>query len=109
MDAERDVEQRAKALHLSTRVGETFTGVVSSVVGFGFFVELLECYAEGFIHVSTLRDDDYRYSADRGEWVGVLRKTRFSLGDRLRVRVRRADVDRGEIDLVFVEKLPDSS
>ena len=109
MDAERDVEQRAKALYLSTRVGETFTGVISSILAFGFFVELVECYAEGFIHISTLRDDDYRYSVDRGEWVGALRKTRFSLGDRLRVRVRRADVDRGEIDLVFIEKLPDSS
>jgi ribonuclease R len=109
MDAERDVEQRAKALYLSKRVGEIFTGVISSVLAFGFFVELIECYAEGFIHISTLRDDDYRYSAERGEWYGSLRKTRFSLGDRLRVRVRRTDVDRGEIDLVFIEKLPDSS
>ena len=109
MEAERDVEQRAKALYLSTRVGETFTGVISSIVAFGFFVDLLECFAEGFIHISTLRDDDYRYSAERGDWYGALRKNRFSLGDRLRVRLRRADVDRGEIDLVFIEKLPESS
>lgn len=109
MEAERDVEQRAKALYLSRHVGRTFTGVISSIVAFGFFVELIECYAEGFVHVSTLRDDDYRYSAERGEWYGILRKTRFSLGDRLRVRVRRADVDRGEIDLLFVEKIPEST
>src|SRR5512134_1769659 len=109
MEAERDVEQRAKALYLSTRIGESFTGVISSIVGFGFFVDLLECFAEGFIHISTLRDDDYRYSAERGEWYGALRKNRFSLGDRLRVRLRRADVDRGEIDLVYIEKLPESS
>ncbi|HEY7586581.1 MAG TPA: VacB/RNase II family 3'-5' exoribonuclease [Candidatus Deferrimicrobiaceae bacterium] len=109
MDAERDVEQRAKALYLSKRVGEIFTGLISSVLAFGFFVELVECHAEGFIHISTLRDDDYRYSAERGEWYGAMRKTRFSPGDRLRVRVRRADVERGEIDLVYIEKLPDSS
>ena len=109
MDAERDVMQRAKALHLSKRVGETFSGVISSVVGFGFFVELEECFAEGCVHISTLRDDDYRYSVERGEWHGAMRKTRFSLGDRLRVRLRRADVDRGEIDLVFIEKLPDTT
>ncbi|MBI5574730.1 MAG: VacB/RNase II family 3'-5' exoribonuclease [Deltaproteobacteria bacterium] len=109
MDAERDVEQRAKALHLSKRTGETFTGVISSIVGYGFFVELAECFAEGFVHISSLRDDDYRYSAERGEWFGTLRKTRFSLGDRLRVRLRRADVERGEIDLVYVEKLPDTA
>jgi ribonuclease R len=109
MEAERDVEQRTKALYLSKRVGQTFTGVISSIVGSGFFVELAECMAEGFIHVSTLRDDEYRYSAERGEWIGAYRKNRFALGDRLRVRVRRADVERGEVDLVFVEKIPESS
>ncbi|MEK6778565.1 MAG: VacB/RNase II family 3'-5' exoribonuclease [Candidatus Deferrimicrobiota bacterium] len=108
MDAERDVLQRAKALYLSKRVGEIFTGVISTIVGFGFFVELAECFAEGFVHISSLRDDEYRYSAETGEWCGLVRKTRFSLGDRLRVRLRRADVDRGEIDLLLIEKLPDS-
>ncbi len=108
MDAERDVLQRAKALFLSKRIGEIFTGVISTIAGFGFFVELAECFVEGFVHISSLRDDEYRYSAERGEWCGLFRKTRFSVGDRLRVRLRRADVDRGEIDLLFIEKLPDS-
>jgi len=109
MDAERDVEQRAKALFMSAKVGQTFPGVISSVVGFGFFVELDEFFVEGLVHVSTLRDDDYRFSAERGEWHGLVRKTRFSLGDRVRVRVRRTDADRGEIDLLFIEKMPESS
>lgn len=108
IEAERDVEQRAKALHLSKRTGETFTGIITSVVGYGFFVELEECFAEGFVHISSLRDDEYRYSAERGEWQGAVRKKRYSPGDRLRVRLRRADVERGEIDLLFIEKIPDS-
>ncbi len=109
MDAERDVEQRAKALFMSTKVGRTFPGVISSVTGFGFFVELEEFFVEGLVHVSTLRDDEYRFSAERGEWCGRVRKSRFALGDRVRVRVRRTDADRGEIDLLFVEKMPESS
>jgi ribonuclease R len=108
MEAERDVEQRAKALYLSAREGETFSGIITSVTGYGFYVELSDCLVEGFVHVSTLRDDEYRYSANRGEWQGVVRKKRLSPGDRLLVRLRRADVDRGEIDFLFVEKLPDS-
>jgi ribonuclease R len=107
-EAERDVESRAKALYLSDRVGERFEGVISSVLGYGFFVEFIGHIAEGFVHISTLRDDVYRYTADRGEWYGLSRKTRLGLGDRVLVRLRRADVDRGELDLVFVEKLPDS-
>jgi ribonuclease R len=108
VEAERDVEQRAKALYLSTREGETFTGIITSVTGYGFYVELADCLVEGFVHISTLRDDEYRFSADRGEWQGTVRKKRLSPGDRLQVRLRRADVDRGEIDFLFVEKLPDS-
>lgn len=108
MEAERDVEQRAKALYLSAREGETFSGIITSVTGYGFYVELSDCLVEGFVHISTLRDDEYRYTADRGEWQGVVLKRRLSPGDRLLVRLRRADVDRGEIDFLFVEKLPDS-
>jgi ribonuclease R len=108
MEAERDVEQRAKALYLSSRTGETFSGSITSVTGYGFYVELEDCPVEGFVHISTLRDDEYRFSTDRGDWQGVFRKRRFSLGDRLLVRLRRADVDRGEIDFLFVEKLADS-
>jgi ribonuclease R len=108
MEAERDVERRAKALYLSSRTGETLSGIITSVTGYGFYVELEECPVEGFVPISTLRDDEYRFSADRGDWQGVFRKRRFSLGNRLLVRLRRADVDRGEIDFLFVEKLLDS-
>jgi ribonuclease R len=108
MEAERDLDQRAKALYLSSRAGETFPGFITSVTGYGFYVELDDCLVEGFVAISTLRDDEYRYAADRGEWQGISRKRKLSPGDRLLVRLRRADVDRGEIDFLFVEKLPDS-
>lgn len=108
MEAERDVEQRAKALYISSRAGETFPGMVTSITGYGFYVELTDLLVEGFVPISTLRDDEYRFSAERREWQGVLRKQRISPGDRLLVKLRRADVDRGEIDFLFVEKLPDS-
>jgi len=102
MDAERDVERRAKALYISSRAEETFSGVITSLTGFGFYVELEECLVEGFVPISSLRDDEYRFSADRGEWVGVVRRRRFSPGVGLRVRLRKADVDRGEIDFLVV-------
>jgi ribonuclease R len=108
MDAERAVEQRAKALFMEGRVGQTFDGAVSSLVASGFFVVLEEWMIEGLVHVSTLRDDEYAFSPDRMEWVGLYRKRRIALGDRVRVRVRRADPDRGEVDFLLVEKLPES-
>jgi ribonuclease R len=108
VEAERDVEQRAKALFLSKRTGEIFRATITSVLRSGFFVELDDHPIEGHVHISTLRDDTYRYSEERGEWCGAVRKGRFALGDRLRVRLFRADADRGWIDFLSVEKLPET-
>jgi ribonuclease R len=107
-EAERALEQRAKALFMAGRVGRAFEGTVSSLVSSGFFVELEDWMIDGMVHVSTLRDDEYRLSPDRMEWVGQYRKLRIGLGDRVRVRVRRADPDRGEVDFLLVEKMPES-
>ncbi|HBO70729.1 MAG TPA: ribonuclease R [Deltaproteobacteria bacterium] len=108
MEAERDVSARAKALFLSKRTGETFPGSIGSVTRHGFFVELEEIPVEGYVPVSTLRDDLYRYSPERGEWYGTVRGTRLAPADRVLVRLFRADPDRGQIDFLFVEKLPES-
>jgi len=108
-EAERTLEQRAKALFIAGRVGRTFDGVVSSLVSTGFFVELEGSMIDGMVHVSALRDDDYRLSPDRMEWVGRYRKRRIGLGDRVRVRVLRADPDRGEVDFLLVEKMLEST
>lgn len=108
MDAERALEQRAKALFLEGRIGRTFEGVVSSLLPSGFIVELSGTMAEGLVHISTMRDDEYRFSPDRMEWIGRYGRRKITLGDRVRVKVRRADPDRGEVDFVLVEKLPDS-
>jgi len=108
-EAERALEQRAKALFMAGQVGRTFDGAVSSLVSTGFFVELEGSMIDGMVHVSTLRDDAYRLSPDRMEWVGQYRKRRIGLGDLVRVRVRRADPDRGEVDFLLVEKMLEST
>ncbi len=108
MEAERALDQRAKALFMADRLGQTFGGTVASLVSSGFFVDLSEWMVEGFVHISTLRDDEYAFSPDRMEWAGLYRKRRIALGDRVRVRVHRADPDRGEVDLLLVEKLSEN-
>lgn len=107
MDGERDVAARAKALFLSKRIGETFPAAISSVIRHGFFVELEDFPIEGYVPAATLRDDVYRFSAEREEWYGTVRKRRLAPADRILVRLFRADVERGEIDFLFIEKLPE--
>ncbi|HEY5765243.1 MAG TPA: VacB/RNase II family 3'-5' exoribonuclease, partial [Candidatus Deferrimicrobiaceae bacterium] len=96
MDGERDVMARGKALFLSKRIGETFPATIASVTRHGFFVELEAFPIEGYVSVATLRDDVYRFSAEREEWYGTVRKRRLAPADRIRVRLFRTDVDRGE-------------
>lgn len=108
MDAERAVSARARALFMTGHEGRIFEGTVSSLVPSGFFVELSDWMVDGMVHASTLRDDEYRFSRDRMEWVGAYRGRRIALGDRVRVRVRRADPDRGEVDFLFVDKLKEN-
>jgi len=106
MDAERDAVARAKALYMSGRLGETFAGLISSVHRGGFFVEVEDPFVEGFVPAALLRDDAYRFSEERGEWYGARTGRRLGPGDRVVVRAFRADVERGEIDFLFVEKPP---
>jgi len=105
MDAERAVVARAKALFMSRYEGKTLEGTVISMISSGFFVKLDDWMVDGMVHISTLRDDEYRFSKDRMEWVGAHRRRRIALGDRVCVRVRLGDSDRGEIDFLLVEKL----
>ena len=61
MDAEREMVVLKKAQFMMDKLGEEFTGVITSLVNFGFFVELDAYFIEGLVRLSTLMDDDYHY------------------------------------------------
>ncbi len=98
-EAERELLQWKKVRFMADKVGETFTGYITGVAPFGLFVELVEHYVEGRVHVSTLADDYYRFVEDhhvlRGERHGRI----FRLGDEVEVQVIRVDQERRQIDL----------
>lgn len=104
-DAERELVQWKKVRFMADKVGDEFEGYVTGVSAFGLYVELVEHFVEGMVHVSTMADDYYRFVEAahvlRGENTGrVLR-----LGDRLTVQVIRVDLERRQIDLGIAEIL----
>ena len=103
-DATRDVVSWLKCEYLLSRVGEEFEGVVSSVTGFGLFVQLLDLYIEGLVHITGLPKDYYYHEAAHHRLIGERSHRVFSLGDKLRVRVTRVDLDERKIDFDLVEK-----
>ncbi|MDO6570632.1 S1 RNA-binding domain-containing protein [Gilvimarinus sp. 2_MG-2023] len=97
-EATRDVVSWLKCEYLQDKVGDVFQGVVSSVTGFGLFVELVDIYVDGLIHVTSLPHDYYRFDAAKHRLVGERTRQVFGLGDELSVRVVRVSLDERKID-----------
>jgi ribonuclease R len=108
-EATRDVTTWLKCEYMSSRVGEEHEGLVSSVAPFGLFVELAGLYVEGLVHVSNLRNDYYQYEARHHRLIGENSGAVYNLGDRVRVRVTRVNLDERKIDLELVAGRPSSS
>ncbi len=104
MEAERDIVNLKKCQFIEDKVGETYRGMVTSVHAFGFFVELLDIYVEGLVHVSSLGDDFYQYEEDRHRLIGMNRRREFGIGTPVKVRVHKVDLERREIDFRLVEE-----
>ncbi len=103
VEAERETVEIKKAEFMLDKVGESFTGVVSGVTQWGFFVQLPNT-VEGLVHVSTLTDDYYHFHEDYYALIGERTRRRFRLGDTVVVRVNRVDVDSRQIDFLLDEE-----
>ncbi len=97
-DATRDAVNWLKCEYMMDRVGETFTGLITTVTPFGLFVELDDIYVEGLIHVSSLRNDYYQHDPKshclRGDRSGV----EYHVADPISVRLVRVNLDDRKID-----------
>ncbi|MDQ3186580.1 MAG: ribonuclease R [Pseudomonadota bacterium] len=100
-DASRDVESWLKCYYMQDRIGECFEGVISSVTGFGLFVALDGIYVEGLVHISELPSDYFHFDAAKHMLLGERSSKRYRLGDRLRVKIVRVDLETSKIDFVL--------
>ena len=104
-DAERELVQWKKVRFMADKVGDEFDGYVTGVSAFGLYIELIEHFVEGMVHVSTMADDYYRFVEKshflKGENTGKV----YRLGDRVRVQVIKVDMERRQVDLGLSEIL----
>ena len=104
-DAERELVQWKKVRFMADKVGDEFTGYITGVTAFGLFIELVEHFVEGLVHISTMADDYYRFVERahilRGENTGRV----YRLGDQVTVQVIKVDMERRQVDLGLVEIL----
>ncbi len=104
-EATREAVNWLKCEYMLDKVGSEFPGVISSVTSFGIFVELAEIYVEGLVHISVLPSDYYHFDPLRHEIYGERSGVRFRLGDVVKVKVVRVDLDQGEIDFMLSDEM----
>lgn len=97
-EASRDVVSWLKCEFMQDKVGESFDGLVTAVTSFGLFVELTDIYVEGLVHITALPADYYDFDAVQHTLTGERAGRVFRLGDSIRVKVVRVDLEERKID-----------
>ncbi|MDO4777709.1 MAG: ribonuclease R [Cardiobacteriaceae bacterium] len=101
-DATRDAMDFLKCEFMSHRLGEVFSGRISGVTSFGFFVTLDDFFIDGLVHISTLTNDYYHFDADHLTLTGERGGQRFAMLDAVEVRVAKVDIDDKKIDFELI-------
>lgn len=101
VDAERETDDLKKAEYMQDKIGEEFDGVISSVTGFGLFIEL-ENTVEGLVHVSDLTDDYYHYDERSYAMIGERTGNVFRIGDAITIKVAGVNLEEQAVDFEIV-------
>lgn len=104
-DATREAVDWLKCEYMMDKVGEEFSGVISSVTSFGFFVELSGIFVEGLVHISMLKNDYYHFDSVKHSLEGERSGKRYRIGDVVQVKVARVDLDKRQMDFVIAEDI----
>ena len=104
-DAEREVVQWKKVRFMADKVGDEFTGYVTGVTAFGLFIELVEHFVEGLVHISSMADDYYIFFERQHELRGEKSRKVYRLGDVAKVQLVRVDREHRKLELALVEVL----
>lgn len=108
VEAERDTEQLKKAEFMQDKVGEEFDAMISSVTSFGMFIEL-DNTVEGLIRLSALTDDYYHFDEAHMALIGERTSKVFRIGDEVKIRVAKVNMDDHTIDFELLDMKPRSA
>ena len=103
VDCEREVEDMKMAEYMESHIGEEFSGMITSVMSFGMFVEL-DNLVEGLVPV-RLMDDYFTFDEERLTLVGERSHIKYTIGERVLVKVVAASKEAKTIDFEIVKKL----
>lgn len=97
-DATREVADWLKCEYMQDHIGGEFSGVISSVTGFGLFVRLDDLFIDGLVHISTLENDYYQFDAAKQRLIGENSGMQYRLGDKVRIKVEAVHLENKMVD-----------
>ncbi len=101
-DAERSSIKYKQVEYMSSRLGETFKGVVSGITEWGIYVEEIETKCEGMVRIRDMADDFYVFDEKKLELIGQKNKKKYKLGDSVKIKVKSVDLERKTIDYILI-------
>ena len=87
---------------MQDHVGGEFSGVISSVTGFGLFVRLDDLFIDGLVHISTLENDYYQFDAAKQRLIGENSGMQYRLGDKVRIKVEAVHLENKMVDFSLI-------
>lgn len=102
-EAERESLDLKIAEFMATKIGNTYSGIVSGVMPFGLFVEL-ENTVEGLVHVSNMDDDYYVYDEKSMKLFGEKTGKTYKIGDKLKVKLIDVNIAERQIDFIIIDR-----
>jgi ribonuclease R len=103
-DAERASIKYKMTEYMQNKIGKEFDGVISGVAKHGIYVEINEGKIEGMVPFHTFKNDYFYFDEENYRIVGRKTHKIYTLGDAIRIRVLRADMNKRQLDYVVVEK-----
>jgi len=100
--AERDSIKYMQVKFLKNKIGDSFEAVVSGVTEWGLYVEIIENKCEGLVKVSSIKDDHYIFDEKKYALIGYRSKAIYQLGQKVKIKIKRADLERKQMDFILV-------
>ncbi|UEG55279.1 ribonuclease R [Mucilaginibacter daejeonensis] len=102
-DAERSSVKYKQAEYLQDNIGSIFDGVISGVTEWGMYVQIIENNCEGMIRLRDISDDFYTLDEKNYAIIGQRKKKVYQLGDQVRIKVKKVDLTKKQIDFSLVQ------
>jgi ribonuclease R len=100
--AERDSIKYMQVKFLKNKIGSIYDGVISGVTEWGLYIEITENKCEGLVKISSIKDDHYIFDEKKYALIGHRTKISYQLGQKIKIKIQRADLERKQMDFVLV-------